>query len=446
MKRIVFFLVVFLSVSELALAQTSGDLERVPLKILDAYCRVEQGQFQIKEVRISQTEYNYSYFYIVSNESSNYDNAYYYDAVNKSGRPLINQKCGLRPFRTGPNLEECVFVLKNYEKDMSEIGFGTEMVFAMGAPQIFCDSVISVFDEGFVYKQKNRYFYSTYRGAEEAKVTPIVWLEKKVFNVSENLSCLGENDKNRLSDGDVYYESEGINDILSQELLPHYYYLYRDDYMPYTVLVIDGDYIELFGVYSDENFRLKYSYNGKHWMAVGDDRFWVDGEMKSAEGYAITDFLINDNGEYIYKASKIGTENRGEVVVQNGQVIIRNAYVGYFQLNAEQKLKFHFLSRGQWLVYEDGVIDSDSRKKLLMVSYVDDMIENMTVRIIEEDLPRLSYVVGKKGVIINGIRLTESVPFQVVVDKVNNCFRWNAIETKPDGKIELVVYKYHYKK
>ena len=33
-------------------------------------------------------------------------------------------------------------------------------------------------------------------------------------------------------------------------------------------------------------------------------------------------------------------------------------------------------------------------------------------------------------------------PFQVVYDKENKCFRWNAIETNKEGKTDLVIYKY----
>jgi hypothetical protein len=76
--------------------------------------------------------------------------------------------------------------------------------------------------------------------------------------------------------------------------------------------------------------------------------------------------------------------------------------------------------------------------------YADDTIGNITVdRFSADGKHKLSYVNGKEGVVIDGVKLTESIPFQVIYDKKNNCFRWNAIEVNKEGKTDLVLYRYN---
>ena len=177
-------------------------------------------------------------------------------------------------------------------------------------------------------------------------------------------------------------------------------------------------------------------------MAVANDRFWVDGEMKSVEGYTITDFLISNDGDYFYKATKNGEEGKGETLVMNGEIIRRHVIIGHFALNAQQKLRFHFLAAGQWYVYDNGQISSIA-KESNSVFYSDDLIDNLAIeRCSSDGMHKLSYVSGKEGVEIDGVRVSESIPFQVVYDKKDKCFRWNAIETTSEGKTDLVIYKY----
>ena len=77
------------------------------------------------------------------------------------------------------------------------------------------------------------------------------------------------------------------------------------------------------------------------------------------------------------------------------------------------------------------------------VLYTDDLIDNLPIDKFSTDgMHKLSYVTGRKGVEIDGVKMTESVPFQVVFDKNEKCFKWNAIETTREGKTDLVVYSY----
>ena len=164
--------------------------------------------------------------------------------------------------------------------------------------------------------------------------------------------------------------------------------------------------------------------------------------MKSVEGYTISDFLVTNDGDYIYKASKIGEEDKGETLVMNGEIIRRQVIIGHFALNNQQKLRFHFLAAGQWYVYENGQINS-LNKESNFILYTDDLIDNLTIdKYSFNGMHKLSYVTGQKGVEIDGVKVTNSIPFQVVYDKEGKCFRWNAIETNKEGKTDLVIYKY----
>ena len=433
--------ILWIIVPVLVKAQPEGTLERVPLITIDGYYSVRNGAFQAK------ASYNvnsvatpggiyYDMLYIAKNESNGLSNVYL------NGSPKWKQALEVRPFLTTDDGKTSIFVIKYLDKNTPSIGYGMETVYARNIRQELCDSVVSVGDDGFVYKIGNKYYYTNYKqSGAEGRPRQIVWAEKRLYSRENNAQLLPKADADRLSDGDAYHYSLGI-DISNPN--GHYYYLYHDEYMPYSVLVIDGQTVELFGVYSDEDFKLKYSFNGEHWMAVGDQCFWVDGKMKYTVGFRITDFFVNDMGSYFYKAERIGKEGTGETIVANGEIIRKDAYVGYFNLNAEQKLTFHFFSTsGQCFVYEDGKI-TNKTEDFMTSFYEDDRIDGMNVKIVSSGNHTLEYVKGQSGLTIDGKRRTESVPFQVFLDAKHNCFRWNCIEHNREGKTELVIYKYHF--
>ena len=435
MKRILSLALLLALFLPMAKSQSQDRLKRVRMETLEGFLSVNQGEFQADHNMVpnmtthSMSAY-YDYLFVCRNEKSGMSTIY----VNS--KVLLPYNYVVRAFRVGSTWKDCVFVFKYYEPNSYEIGYGMETVYAYGVQQIVCDSVLSVTNDGFVYQLNGDCYYSTYsKQTSSGQVSPVVWLEKKTFRnpmrsqlSSKSVGCM-------LSDDDEYYASVGNTAM-------HYYYLYRDNYMPNTVLVVDGEPVELFGEYTYENFRMKFSYNGRHWMAVAKDRFWVDGEMKLVEGYTISDFLISNKGDYVYKASKSGEEEKGESLVLNGNIIRRQVIIGHFALDAQQKLRFHFLAAGQWYVYEDGQINSVT-KESNSVSYADDLIDNLPMEKFSSDgAHKLSYVTGQKGVEIDGVRLTESVPFQVIYDKSEKCFRWNAIEVTPEGKRDLVIYSY----
>lgn len=443
MKKIVLLAIILVIVPILVKAQVSGTLERVPIITLDGHCSVRNGEFQAKTTIESNTSFDvngihYQMLFIAKNESTGLSNVYL------NGQPKWLQKLVVRPFLTTDDWKTGIFVIKYFDKDQPGISYGMETIYARNIRQELCDSIVSIGDDGFVYKIGQKYYYTKYRDvASASQPVQIVWHERKIFSKKDDSLLLPKEDADRLSDGDVYHFCYwGLN---GGYYYYYYYYLYRDDYMPYTILVNNGQPVELYGVYSDEDFRLKYSFNGEHWMAVADNYFWIDGQMKQLDGFQISDFFINDEGDYFYKAAKIGDEGKGETIVANGEIIRKDACVGYFNLNAEQKLVFHFFSNnGQCFVYEDGQIVNKT-EEFRTFFYEDDRIDGMNVRLTSNDKHILEFVTGQGGVTIDGARRVASVPFQVYYDSKHDFFRWNSIEYNREGKTELVIYKYHLK-
>ena len=421
-------------------AQTAQNLTRTVLAVVPEKETVEQGAFQMElnkasDFKVTGEDYWFSYVYTTENRYVDKGN------VMVKDRPLIvDRNMQVRTYRITPLLNQCIFVLKNADHDKDDIGYGMEVVRAYGVPHPVCDSVMSLDDDGYVYRLNDQYFYSEYKRVfdNQPKTVPVVWLEQKRFDGNlvnshpgQVLSPEKKASLARLSKGAVYYESPD----------GHYYYLYRDDYMPNTVLVVDNRVVELFDQYDDKDFRLKFSYDGNHWMAVGQERYWVDGELKSIAGYAITDYVVTDEGHYAYKAYQIGASDRGEVVVVDGQVIRRNAEVCYFGLNAEGRLKFRFISGGRLLQYENEKT-SDVTASLTSVYYPGNVMHNRLVTVMSNDgLHKLTYRMDQPSVEIDGEKVSDSAPCYAIFDEKNSMFIWNAIERK-EHSTELVVYKY----
>lgn len=437
MKRIILLLLLLTSLSSLVKAQSTENPNRTKLETLEGFLSVNYGEFQAEYAVVpSATTYStstyYNYLYVAKNEKSGMSSIYL------NGKVLLPYKYKVRPFRMGSSWDDCIFTLKYFENDLHEIGYGMEIVYAYGSQQNICDSIVSVTNDNYVFKLNDVYYFSTFKkGTTMGQTIPIVWLEKRIYKEEDREMLTSNGVSCRLSVGDPYHCCIGRDGSSI-----HYYYLYRDKYMPYTLLVIDGRLVELFGDYNDENFKLKFSYNGMHWMAVGDGRLWVDGEMKSVEGYTISDFLITDSGDYIYKATKNGEEGKGETLVMNGEIIRRQVIIGHFALNAQQKLRFHFLAAGQWYVYDNGQINSVT-KESNSVLYPEDVIEGLVIDKFSSDgMHKLTYTVGREGLVIDDVRLMQTVPYQVVYDKAEKCFIWNSIEINKEGKTDLVIYKY----
>lgn len=440
MKKILYFCVILICLWIPSKAQQPENLTRIVLATVSNKDMVNDGEFQVELSKTADLRENSEFHwftYVYTTKNKFIDKG---DIVVNGSSLLRNRSMKVRTYRIAPQQDQCIFVLKNTDQNVDDIGYGMEVVRAYGVPHPLCDTVISLDDDGYIYRSENAYYYSAYKRIYDNKsVTfPVVWLERKVFDenlVNTNPKTVLTAEKkaalSRLSKGDVYYESPD----------GHYYYLYRDQYMPNTVLVVDDKVVELFGQYDEEHFRLRFSYDGKHWMAVGKECYWVDGEIKSVAGYSISDFVIANNGHYGYKAAKTDASERGEFVVVDGQVIRRNAEVCYFGLNAEGRLKFRFVAGGRTLQYENEKI-SDVSEELVSVYYPDNVLNDKPVTVHSNDgLHQLTYQKGQPWVEIDGLKQGFSAPCYAIYDERSNMFIWNAIENQ-NGNTELVIYKY----
>lgn len=394
---------------------------------------VNPGEFQMeleKGVFYDSSSENpwFSFIYVASNRFNGTSNI----MVNNKPK-IVNREAQVRPYRIGPSLEKSIFILKNAGISNANMRHGMEVVLARNITHPVCDSVLYLNDDGYVFTLDGQVYYSLYKSASDNQShnEQIVWLIKKNYQPGMTFETPAKtNTLSRLSAGDVFHESsEG-----------HYYYLFRDQYMPYTVLVVDDEVIELHDRYDEDNFRFKYSYNGMHWMAVGNQCFWVDGVIKSVEGYHITDFVITNSGDYAYTASKIGEQNKGEVVVFNGQVIRRNADVCYFGMNGEGNLKIRFMVGGRYLQYENEKT-VDVTDMMVSVYYPSDRKSRMMRVVSDDGSHKLTYRCGVPSVEIDGVKMADSEPCYAVFDQRNSAFIWNAVEVH-DMKTELVIYRY----
>lgn len=433
MKKLLYVCLVLMCGFGRLYAQLPENVSRNVIATLESSEVVNPGEFQMELQKAGFFDSNsenpwFSFIYTQYNRFTGAGNI----MVNNAPK-IVNKEINVRTYKIGPTLEKSVFVIKNIGASTNSMRHNMEMVFANGILHPVCDSVLYTNDDGYVFLNEGFSYYTPYRNSydSQGRTEQVVWLRKKNYDPSQASDSKEKNESlARLSAGDVYYESPD----------GHYYYLFRDKYMPYTVLVVDGQVIELHDIYDESNFKFQFSYNGDHWMAVGKQCFWVDGSIKSVEGYCITDFLITNKGAYSYTAYKIGEPEKGEVVVYNGKIVRRNADVCYYGMDGEGALKIRFVAADRYLQYENEKI-IDVTEKLVSVYYPDDP-KNRVVRVLSGDgAHRLTYRRGVPSVEIDGVKVADSEPCFAVYDQRNNAFIWNAIETR-DMKTELVIYRY----
>lgn len=420
-------------------AQLPENLSRHILETVQNNERINYGEFQLelqKAIAYKDAYYGNMFSYLYVKENKYNDKNY---IINCGNSQLANRNMKIRTYRIGPSLDKSIFVFKNLDATADDIGYKMELVNAYGIPYQVCDSILDVNDDGFVYLLQGKTYYTEFNkpdGTESAQNVPVVWLDQYVYdgNVQESFTEKKKALFERLPQGSTYFESP----------YGHYYFLYRDPFMPYSVLAVNDTLVELFDVYDESNFNLKFSYNGKHWMAIGKECYWVDGKIHSVQGYVISDFLITNTGHYAYKAYKKAHKDEGEVVVVDGQIIRRNADVCYFGLSRDGLLKLRFVSHGRQMEYLGGQT-TDVTSDLSSVYYPGDERTNKVTVWSADGKHKLSYQKGQPYVEIDGQKLTHSVPCSAVYDERMHAFIWNAIE-EVNGKTELVIYKYGFKK
>ena len=447
MRRVLIIWIALLCVIDQAFSQNiqTQTEKNVVISFYDADV-VGPGEFQMELLGLQKGIFTTdnprcNYVYITHNRFTKDDDVW----VN--GISIIQpQKRKVRTYKIGPTLENCVFVIKNSGISDNTMGKGMERVFAYGVYNPICDTVMFINDDGFVCSRDGKFYYCqfmTSNDKQSKKEVQIVWPQRKYYETDlkfdnpHKTEALG-----RLDSGDVYFESPDPRG--------HYYYLYRDKFMPNTVLVVDDLPVELYGVYDEENLKFKFSYNGKHWMAVGCDCFWVDGELRSVEGYEIIDFVITDNGHYWYVAYEKNSSNKNAVVICDGVVRIRrNAELCYFGLDAPGgTMKIRFFSDNRYLQYEcepdlqyknDTIIDMT---RLMTSIYYPEKEKDRAIQVVSPNgVHKLTYRCDSvSSVEIDGVKVADSKPCYAIFDERSNSFVWNAIEHNGTN-IELMIYR-----
>ena len=161
MKRFFLLLTMLSGLIQAVDAQMPSNLTRnVLFKNIPVYEEVEYGLFQVelpKAVSFSDQAGSFiiPYMCVSSNKYSGTGNIY------ESGHSVISQRTmKVRAYRMGASMDKSILVLKCMERDAYDIGYGMETVRAYGVFHPNCDSVISLSDDGYIFSQKGKYFYS----------------------------------------------------------------------------------------------------------------------------------------------------------------------------------------------------------------------------------------------------------------------------------------------
>ena len=184
MKKIFLLLVILMGGCYLSQAQLPDHLTRNVLATVSDNEIVDYGQFQVEllktlDYRETAEGYWFSYLFFTRNKYNQQQN------VMVNGRPLLLYRdLRIRPYRVGTSLEQCVYVIKNMDKNANDIGYRMEQVRAWGIPYMVCDSVVDINDDGFVYRLDGKCYYCVYKATvnDQTVTMPVVWLEKKTYN------------------------------------------------------------------------------------------------------------------------------------------------------------------------------------------------------------------------------------------------------------------------
>ena len=111
-----------------------------------------------------------------------------------------------------------------------------ETIYANGVIQDRCDSIVSLTNDGYIAKLNGVYYHSTFKQVQMRKSPLKSFGLKNESTRRMTVACfLQDGVSCRLTVGDVYHCCADRENSAF-----HFYYLYKDKYMPYTVLVVDG--------------------------------------------------------------------------------------------------------------------------------------------------------------------------------------------------------------
>ena len=429
MKKLIIFLCLLILSVSMVFAQYDKRLSKAEIGKIDlglyAYPSVKQGEFVVdfEDMVFDQVKYtlNYRYFVIVRDRNDNTKLV----AMNNFVFNFTKMDLPVEILRTGYAPEECVYITKTNTSGVEGdiIKYNLKVGNKNYGPY---DGINEVLPKGFVYKNKNVYSYVEY-GNEFSSIKNYSILEPSMYE-GEFVQC-SINDKLL-----KFVPKEKVKYFKCYD--GHYYILYNDKAMNNTLLIVDGVGYELDGVVTSLN--LKFSHNGEHWIAAGQDYVMVDGVFVTRLSDVIKNADINNNGDYMYI---VDGEGFSEKVYLNEKIVIDGVEVESLTVDDDQVFNYIFKNeKGFFYGLDYQAKDFNENIKKYYYPALND--NNQTFVVTSPDgKHRLEYDNSSPYIIIDGKKI-ESVttPHYMVWNQKEYCFMWNTIEN-----YKLVVYKYQVK-
>lgn len=429
MKKLIIFLCLLILSVSMVFAQYDKRLSKAEIGKIDlglyAYPNVKQGEFVVdfEDLVFDQGKYtlNYRFFVIVRDRNDNPK----FVAMNNYVLNFKKIDLPVEILRAGYTPDECVYISKTNTSSMEGDIIKYNLIVGNKNYGPY-DGINEVLPKGFVYKNKNVYTYVEY-GDEFSSINNYSVLEPSMYE-GEFVQC-SINDKLL-----KFIPKEKVKYFKCYD--GHYYILYNDKAMNNTLLIVDGVGYELDGVINSLN--LKFSHNGEHWIAAGQDYVMVDGVYVTRLSDAIKNADINNNGDYMYI---VDGEGFSEKVYLNENVVVDGVEVKSLTVDDDQVFNYIFKNeKGFFYGLDYQARDFNENIKNYYYPTLNDNNKSFVVTS-PDGKHRLEYNNESPYIIIDGKKI-ESVttPHYMVWNQKEHCFMWNAIEN-----YKLMVYKYQVK-
>lgn len=421
MKRICLFILISIAYFSpfKATAQNTDHLTKTPILSIKDYQYISLGEF-----KVDMSDYNNKKFVVIRNKNNN-------ETIIIVGNNTPNlYKDSIRILEAGYEPEDVRIIVT--KDDRVNGGEKIEKLVVNNKTNVY-DSIVYVYDNGFILKNDGYYYYKNFN--DESKSLYNI-LERKKVGKNQN-TIVGYEDS-------VFMIYLPIGHEYYQSTLGHFYYLYTDNLIDYTVLVVDGKEYKL----NDKNhdIQLKFSPYGNHWIAVYGNTLLIDGDMKCIKDLHNVRYIhVTDNKIYGYVASSLENSSENDYVIINGNTIVKNVnVVDLFFEEENWSLKFR---KNQYYYKCDKNEISDITDEMNIKYFPQNLTGKESFVVKSTDGKHvLEYRYDRPFAIIDGKNFGNSVPFYATWNEEFNSFYWNTVEEKPGGKSELVIYKYRVSK
>ena len=289
------------------------------------------------------------------------------------------------------------------------------------------DAIVEVQPKGFVYKNMGIYSYRKYKDDMAGKKDYCV-VERQVYP-EQTVKCkVGDKTLafNVVGSVDYYRSHDG-----------HYYLLYNDKDMDNTFMVVDSVGYEMDSF--TQSILFKFSHDGKHWIAAGNDYVIVDGLTVMRKAGQIKAVGIKNDGKYSYV---VKGDEYGDRVFMNDNMMVKG--VELLNLTVDDEERFNYIFRDD-NGYSYGIDrDIKSFNDNMNAYYYPALFDNEQTFTVKsaDGKHTMSFKYDQPYIMIDGKRLDcNSIPHYAVWDNGDNCFMWNAVEGS-----KLLIYKYKVNK